>query len=206
MFTNIYNMDRTLEDMARTLVESGGYRIIRRLGPQTEYHSPDDIPKLIGAMVDVETTATDIARDKIIELGMRLFLQPQLSRQHKRVNYTEVVAWSTLCRLIDLAEAWNLESKMPDPEAQPSVSRSAATGHRWGYRFPIRPVLEMRGEQSAQRALLGRVIPAPFVDDVGLVADTTPDADLTDVLAVFGAAQMVVPPFEHPLATAGSAK
>src|SRR5215472_14050178 len=47
---------------------------------------------------------------------------------------------------------------------------------------------------------------APFVDDVGLVADSTPDADLTDVLAVFGAVEMVVPPLEHPLATAGPAK
>ena len=58
-------MDRTLEDMARTLVESGGYRIIRRLGPQTEYHSPDSTPKLIGAVVDVETSGTDIARGSL---------------------------------------------------------------------------------------------------------------------------------------------
>jgi|SRR5215470_7024149 len=63
-------MDRTLEDMARTLIESGGYRIIRRLGPQTEYHPRDDTPKLIGAVADVETTGTDMARDKIIELGI----------------------------------------------------------------------------------------------------------------------------------------
>jgi hypothetical protein len=44
------------------------------------------------------------------------------------------------------------------------------------------------------------------VDDVSLVADSTPDADHTDILAVFRAAEMVVPPLKHPLATAGPAK
>src|SRR5215469_14919183 len=92
-------------------------------------------------------------------------------------------------------------SKMPGPEAPASVSRSASNWASVGLSVP-------NSEQSAQRALLGRVIPipVPFVDDIGLVADITPDADLTDVLAVFGAAQMVIPPFEHPPATAGSAK
>jgi DNA polymerase III subunit epsilon len=75
-------MDRTLEDMARTLIASGGYRIIRRLGPQTEYHPPDNTPKLIAAVVDVETTGTDMARDKIIELGMCLF---EYGQQDKRI-------------------------------------------------------------------------------------------------------------------------
>src|SRR5215469_50826 len=82
-------MNRTLEDMARTLVESGGYRIIRRLGPQTEYHPPDNTAKLIGAIVDVETTGTDIARDKIIELGMCLF---EYGQQDKRI-YRVLGAW-----------------------------------------------------------------------------------------------------------------
>src|SRR6516165_4941363 len=90
-------------------------------------------------------------------------------------------------------------SEMPDPEAPASVSRSASYWASVGLSVP-------NSEQSAQHALLGRVIPAPFVDDVGLVADITPDADLTDVLAVFGSTQMVIPPFEHPLATAGSTK
>jgi hypothetical protein len=53
VFAILYGMDRTLEDMARTLVESGGYRITRRLAPQTEYHAPDETPKLIAAIVDV---------------------------------------------------------------------------------------------------------------------------------------------------------
>jgi DNA polymerase-3 subunit epsilon len=66
-------MDRTLEDMARTLVESGGYRIIRRLARQTEYHAPDNTPKLVSAIVDVETTGTNPDTDRIIELGICLF-------------------------------------------------------------------------------------------------------------------------------------
>jgi len=53
VFAILYGMDRTLEDMARTLVESGGYRITRRLAPQTEYHAPDETPKLVAAIVDV---------------------------------------------------------------------------------------------------------------------------------------------------------
>jgi DNA polymerase-3 subunit epsilon len=59
--------------MARSLAESGDYRLTRRLEPQTEYHSADGIPKLVAAVVDVETTGTNPDRDKIIELGICLF-------------------------------------------------------------------------------------------------------------------------------------
>jgi hypothetical protein len=47
-------MDPTLEQMADALVESGDYRVTRRLQPRTEYHPADDNPKLIAAVVDVE--------------------------------------------------------------------------------------------------------------------------------------------------------
>jgi hypothetical protein len=60
---------QTLEQMARSLVESGGYRVTSRLEPQAEYHPPDDSPKLVAAVVDVETTGTNPDRDKIIEPG-----------------------------------------------------------------------------------------------------------------------------------------
>src|SRR6266852_4356750 len=59
--------------MARTLADSGEYRILRRLAPQTEYHPADNTPKLVAAIVDVETTGTNPDRDKIIELGICLF-------------------------------------------------------------------------------------------------------------------------------------
>jgi hypothetical protein len=52
----IRDMEPTLEQMARYLVESGDYRVTSRLEPQAEYHPPDDIPKLVAAVVDVETT------------------------------------------------------------------------------------------------------------------------------------------------------
>jgi len=38
--------------------------------PQAAYHPPVDIPKLVAALVDVETTSTNPDRDRIIELGI----------------------------------------------------------------------------------------------------------------------------------------
>jgi DNA polymerase III epsilon subunit-like protein len=55
--------------MARSLVESGNYRVSSRLEPQAEYHRPDNTPKLVAAVVDVETTGTNPDGDRIIELG-----------------------------------------------------------------------------------------------------------------------------------------
>jgi DNA polymerase III subunit epsilon len=66
-------VDDSLDYMARTLADSGQYRIVRRLASQTEYHPPDNIPKLVAAIVDVETTGTNPGRDKIIEFAIRLF-------------------------------------------------------------------------------------------------------------------------------------
>src|SRR5215469_5423777 len=78
----IGDMEPSLEQMARSLVESGNYRVSRRLEQQTEYHPPDDVPKLIAAGVDVETTGTNPDHDKIIELGMCLF---EYDRQSGRI-------------------------------------------------------------------------------------------------------------------------
>src|SRR5215469_2066318 len=66
-------MEPTLEQMARSLIESGDYRVTSRLGPQDEYHPSDDTPKLVAAVVDVETTGTNPDTDRIIELGICLF-------------------------------------------------------------------------------------------------------------------------------------
>jgi|SRR5271165_1003120 len=71
--SDIPEMGGTLEQMARSLIESGDYRIARRLEPRTEYHPADESPKLIAAVVDVETTGTNPDRDKIIEFGICLF-------------------------------------------------------------------------------------------------------------------------------------
>jgi DNA polymerase III subunit epsilon len=70
---DIRGMEPTLEQMARSLVESGDYRVSSRLEPQVEYHPPDSSPKLVAAVVDVETTGTNPDRDKIIEFGICLF-------------------------------------------------------------------------------------------------------------------------------------
>jgi DNA polymerase III subunit epsilon len=82
-------MERTLEQMARSLVESGDYRITSRLGQPTEYHPADDIPKLVAAVVDVETTGTNPDRDKIIEFGICLF---EYDRQRGRI-YRVLGSW-----------------------------------------------------------------------------------------------------------------
>src|SRR5260370_9229948 len=70
---DIRDMEPTLQQMARSLAESGDYRVISRLEPQTEYHPADNSPKLVAAIVDVETTGTTPDRDRIIELGICLF-------------------------------------------------------------------------------------------------------------------------------------
>ena len=41
-FAKSPDMDPPLEHMARMLLDSGDYRILRRLEPQAEYHQADD--------------------------------------------------------------------------------------------------------------------------------------------------------------------
>jgi DNA polymerase-3 subunit epsilon len=85
-------MEPTLEQMARLLAESGDYRVTSRLGPQDEYHPPDNLPKLVAAVVDVETTGTDPDRDRIIELGICPF---EYDRQSGRI-YKILGSWEWL--------------------------------------------------------------------------------------------------------------
>jgi hypothetical protein len=86
---HIGHMEPILDQMARSLVESGDYRILRRLAPPTEYHPPDNSPKLLAAVVDVETTGTNSESDKIIELGIALF---EYDRQSGRI-YKILGSW-----------------------------------------------------------------------------------------------------------------
>ena len=85
----IRDMEPTLEQMARSLVESGDYRVTSRLAAQAEYHPSDDIPKLVAAVSDVETTGTNPDRDKIIELGSCLF---EYERESGRI-YKVLGSW-----------------------------------------------------------------------------------------------------------------
>src|SRR5260370_418836 len=82
-------MEPTLEQMARSLVERGDYRLTRRLEPQTEYHPPDNSSKLVAAVVDVETTGTNPDTDRIIEFGICLF---EYDRQNGRI-YKVLGSW-----------------------------------------------------------------------------------------------------------------
>jgi DNA polymerase-3 subunit epsilon len=82
-------MESTLEQMARLLAGSGDYRVTSRLERRTEYHPPDSNPKLITAVMDVETTGTNPDHDKIIELGVGLF---EYDRQKGRI-YRVLGSW-----------------------------------------------------------------------------------------------------------------
>src|SRR5215471_14837193 len=86
---DIRPMEPTLEQMARSLIESGDYRVSSRLEPQAEYHPPDSTPKLVAAVVDVETTGTNPDGDKIIELGICPF---EYDRQSGRI-YRVLGSW-----------------------------------------------------------------------------------------------------------------
>jgi DNA polymerase-3 subunit epsilon len=82
-------MEPPLEHMARMLLDSGDYRILRRLEPQAEYHRADDSPKLVAAVVDVETSGINPDSDRIIELGVCLF---EYDRQNGRI-YRVLGSW-----------------------------------------------------------------------------------------------------------------
>jgi DNA polymerase-3 subunit epsilon len=82
-------MEATLEYMARSLVESGDYRVTTRLESHAEYYPPDNSPKLVVAILDVETTGTNPDHDKIIELGICLF---EYNRETGRI-YKVLGSW-----------------------------------------------------------------------------------------------------------------
>jgi len=113
-------MEPTLEQAARSLIESGDYRITSRLQQPTEYHPADGVSKLVAAVVDVETTGTNPDRDKIIEFGICLFEYDRETGQIYKVlgswewfedpgfpipseitNITGITNEAVACRIID---------------------------------------------------------------------------------------------------------
>lgn len=58
-----------LEGLARTLTDSGLFRVVRRFRPRSRYHDDDGTPRRTALFVDVETTGLDLRRDRIIELA-----------------------------------------------------------------------------------------------------------------------------------------
>jgi DNA polymerase-3 subunit epsilon len=59
-----------LEDLARQLEASGGYRVLRRFAPQRRYAEPDGQPQRTAVALDVETTGLDPRADAIIQLAV----------------------------------------------------------------------------------------------------------------------------------------
>jgi DNA polymerase-3 subunit epsilon len=65
-------MTAHLEQLAAELEASPDYRVLRRHAPRLTFQ-PAVGPHKVGAIIDVETTGLDPAKDQIIELGIISF-------------------------------------------------------------------------------------------------------------------------------------
>lgn len=63
----------TVNEMAVLVGQSPDYRVLRRLQVPDAYAPPDDLPKRLALLVDVETTSLDTSQAMIIEIGAVLF-------------------------------------------------------------------------------------------------------------------------------------
>ena len=77
--------DEQAEALAQQLETHSGFRVLRKLSPQTCFADPDGRPLVKGVIVDTETTGLNPDTDKIIEIGLITFEYDPVSGQAYRV-------------------------------------------------------------------------------------------------------------------------
>lgn len=120
-----------LEDMAKSLENSGDYRVLRRLPSQVSSgHTEGSLPH-IGIVLDTETTGLDHELDQVIELGMVKFhfasdgrIGPIVDR-FQAFQEPESPLSDEIARLTGLTEE-NLCGQAIDPDAVAEFVRDAA--------------------------------------------------------------------------------
>ena len=73
MTTETQPSNLILMKMAATLNQSDQYRVITKYNKPEFYNLSADVPKKIGAFLDIETTGLSVTEDKLIELGIVKF-------------------------------------------------------------------------------------------------------------------------------------
>jgi DNA polymerase III subunit epsilon len=129
-----------LEAMADLLEESGDYRVLRRLRPRDRFEDEDGAEKLVGIVLDVETTGLDAEHDEIIELAMVKFEFAQDGRLFRVLDVFEELREPTIAIPPEITKLTGIDAGMVaghaiDPEQVAHFAGPAAVviAHNAGF-------------------------------------------------------------------------